>query len=447
MKKSGLLLILFFFSCLMIYAQFPQLKWVKEIPRILDNSLDDFDVACDSAGKHIFIGGGGLAKCNAGGDTIWSFIFPGSTRCNALSADSSGNVYVVGKFGNMVDFDPGPNTALLTSSGYDIFVAKYDALGKYVWAYKIAGEDPAGGQVATKNDYPGTIVRDGSGNIYITGRFEGRADFDPEPYSTFLTSHRFTYRYYVSAFIAKYTSDGKLVWVRNLGQGIYNAKNMTLDPKANIYVSGQIDSISDIDPGPGVVNVSGKYIAKFDSSGNYVWSFKGISGEITSDEDGNVYVATNAPSTADFDPGPKEVYLFKDSGPAIAKYSPSGAYEWGFRLRTINGSLPEIRSITNYSNYIYITGGIFGPVDFNPKSDTALLSGSNYGGVFVAKYDTSTNYKWGFSYAGIGYNFHYDDEQMGYSVKTDNKNNFYLCGGLYNKVDFDPGLIRITSPQ
>src|SRR5437762_1981038 len=91
----------------------------------------------------------------------------------AIAVDGTGNVYTTGSFFGTADFDPGVGVYTLTSAGdYEIFVTKFDALGAFVWAAKLGG--PMG-------DDGRSISVDASGNVYITGSFQGTADFDPGP--------------------------------------------------------------------------------------------------------------------------------------------------------------------------------------------------------------------------------------------------------------------------
>ena len=98
----------------------------------------------------------------------------GEESCRTMALDSQGNIYLTGTFqGTNVDFDPGTGTALLTSSGgsVDIFFAKYDSSGNYLWARRVGG---AG------EDIPGKIAVDGSGNVLIGGWYSSAGcDFDP----------------------------------------------------------------------------------------------------------------------------------------------------------------------------------------------------------------------------------------------------------------------------
>src|SRR5262249_5527072 len=112
----------------------------------------------------------------------------------------------------------------------------------------------------------------------LTGSFPGTTDFDFGPGTTTLTAGRFG-----AAYVAKYTSDGGLVWARELGgqtSGVGGATIAT-DADGNAYSAGLISNgQADIDPGPNtflLTNSSGNadtYISKLDASGNFVWAGK-----------------------------------------------------------------------------------------------------------------------------------------------------------------------------
>ena len=88
--------------------------------------------------------------------------------------DAAGNVYITGVFFGTVDFDPGPAVCSVTPVPYgcNAYVAKYDALGNFLWVKNIAIAASYGNN---------SIAMDISGNIYITGFYSGTTDFNPGP--------------------------------------------------------------------------------------------------------------------------------------------------------------------------------------------------------------------------------------------------------------------------
>ncbi|MBI3175960.1 MAG: SBBP repeat-containing protein [Chloroflexi bacterium] len=116
----------------------------------------------------------------ADGDYLWAKNWSASDVGEAISLaiDSNDNVYTTGRFGGTIDFDPGPGTFNLTSTGFDIFVSKLDSNGNFVWAKNMGGSGPNAYTAVTTSN---AIALDANGNVYVTGRFCGTVDFDPGP--------------------------------------------------------------------------------------------------------------------------------------------------------------------------------------------------------------------------------------------------------------------------
>ncbi|MEP0393823.1 MAG: SBBP repeat-containing protein, partial [Nitratireductor sp.] len=181
----------------------------------------------------------------------------------SIEVDSSGNSYVTGYFQGTVDFDPGAGTTNLTSAGVkDVFIAKYNSDGTLDWAKNVGG---------TSDDVSYSISVDSSGNSYVTGTFQGTADFDPGAGTTNLTSAGND-----DAFIAKYDSDGALVWAKNVGGTSDDyGQSIEVDSSGNSYVTGYFQGTADFDPGAGTANLtsagsSDVFLLKLDSDGNLV---------------------------------------------------------------------------------------------------------------------------------------------------------------------------------
>jgi hypothetical protein len=106
------------------------------------------------------------------GTHLWSRRFGGTSFDQGLgvAVDGSGNVLVTGVFEGTVDFGGGP----LTSAGIiDIFVAKYSGTdGSHVWSRRFG---------STIFDEGLGVAVDGSGNVLVTGVFEGTVDFGGGP--------------------------------------------------------------------------------------------------------------------------------------------------------------------------------------------------------------------------------------------------------------------------
>ncbi|MCH8330930.1 MAG: SBBP repeat-containing protein, partial [Bacteroidetes bacterium] len=114
-----------------------------------------------------------IQKLDSSGNFIWANQIYGNTEVSVESntTDASGNVYTIGWFMGNAYVDPSDATVRLTSTGSkDIFIQKLDPSGNLLWAKRIGG---------TEDDYPGSITKDASGNLYTTGTFRSTVDFDP----------------------------------------------------------------------------------------------------------------------------------------------------------------------------------------------------------------------------------------------------------------------------
>ena len=123
-----------------------------------------------------------LLKLDSSGGLVWAPHWGAGSddRGYGVVLDGSGYVYVTGSFSGTADFDPGPGTTdLVSGGGTDVFASKLDSSGDFVWArhWGDTGDDEGRG-----------VALDGSGNVHVTGFFQGTVDFDPGPGTTDLIS-------------------------------------------------------------------------------------------------------------------------------------------------------------------------------------------------------------------------------------------------------------------
>ncbi|MDP4284860.1 MAG: SBBP repeat-containing protein [Bacteroidota bacterium] len=377
-----------------------------------------------------------IAKYDAAGNYVYAKSMGGTgyySYSSSLAVDGSGNVYVTGYFQGTVDFDPGAGVANLVSAGdYDIFIAKYDAAGNYVYAKSMGG---------TGYDRANGLVVDGSGNVYITGFFEYTADFDPGTGVANLVSAGG-----LDVFIAKYDATGNYVYAKSMGgTGNNYGSSLAVDGSGNVYVTGFFADTVDFDPGTGVTNLVSAgdddiFIAKYDATGNYVYA-KSMGGTgydrgncLAVDGSGNVYVTGYFQDTADFDPGAGVANLVNNAGSEdifIAKYDAAGNYIYAKSMGGIGTDQSSYLALDGSGN-TYITGLFQDTVDFDPGAGVANLVSAGGLDVFIAKYDATGNYVYAKSMGGIGY-------EAASSLAVDGSSNVYIMGNYYDTADFDPG--------
>jgi uncharacterized membrane protein (UPF0136 family) len=377
-----------------------------------------------------------LAKYDASGNYVWANRMGGTDQDQGLSLamDGSGNVLLTGYFKGTADFDPGAGTANLTSAGgNDIFLAKYNASGSYVWAKAMGG---------TGTDQGLSLALDGSGNVLLTGYFNGTAYFDPGGSTTNLVSAGSS-----DLFLAKYDASGNYVWAKRMGgtstdQGL----SLALDGSGNVLLTGFFRNTVDFDPDPtGIADRISLgnddiFLAKYDASGNYVWA-KGMGGSagadrgisLTLDGSGNVLLTGYFNGTADFDPGDSTTNLVSAGGTDIflAKYNASGSYVWAKRMGG-TGADQGLSLALDVSSNVLLTGYFNGTADFDPGDSTTNLVSAGGNDIFLAKYNASGSYVWA---KRMGETV----SDQGLSLAPDGSGNVLLTGFFRNTVDFDPG--------
>jgi len=364
----------------------------------------------------------------------WAKSFGGGSDdyVQSISLDSLGNIYTIGIFQETVDFDPGMETASLSSSGgFDVFVQKMDASGNFIWAKSFG---------SAHDDYGRAISVDGSGNVYIAGSFYGTIDFDPGEDISNLTSTDNN-----NIFVQKMDSSGNFLWARSFGNTNYD-KNISIcaDASGNVYTRGDFGGVADFDPGVETSNLTSLgdwdiFVQKMDASGNFLWARSFGSSHDDSahsmgiDISGNVYTVGNFYGTLDFDPedGTAEFTSIGSYDAFVQKMDPSGHFLWA---KTFGGSgydHGQSISVDSFGN-VYSIGHFQNTIDFDTGAGLTNLTSSGGYDVFVQKMDDSGNILWAKSYGGTAHDY-------AYSISVDSLGNVYSTGTFSGIVDFDPG--------
>ncbi len=373
-------------------------------------------------------------------DFEWARGIGGSGIDNAASIvlDKLGNVYVTGSFSGTVDFDPGQAGFNLVSNGdKDIFVAKYNADSTLAWVKGVGG---------FFEDYANSIAIDTSGNLYITGGFEGTVDFDPGT-----GIENYTSQGAKDIFILKLDRNGDFVWAKVIGgPGALGdiGGAIAISNFGDVYVTGAFEGTVDFDPGPGVFNLVGNafpvpvtldvFILKLDASGDFVWA-KNTTGSgislnegtgISLDNEGNVYVSGTFVGLVDFDPGTANVSLSAGgSGDVfILKLNIAGDFVW---VKSMGGPAADQPGaggmVLDDAGNIYVTGRTTGTADFGQYNLTS--EGSD---IFICKLSISGDVVWAKNIGGPG-------NEGGQGIALDDSGYIYITGYFADTVDFDPG--------
>lgn len=361
---------------------------------------------------------------------------------NGITVDASGNTFVTGNFNGTADFDPSAATATIISAGSgDIFYAKYNSTGNYVYANGIGG---------TMSDFGRKITADAAGNVYLTGQFYATVDFDPSAATQTLLATAGS-----DIYLAKYDAAGSYVFAYGFGDiGTDVGYGIALDASNNIYLSGNYGATVDFDPSAAINSITAPvytnvFFAKYNNSVTYqlAKSIGDVGGSgisetpqgITRDASGNILVTGYFAGVVDFDPSAATQTLASIGSNDIflAKYNAAGNYLWA---KSMGGTLSDIALgiKTDGANNIYLTG-YFGSTDcdFDPSASTQSLATNGGNDVFIAKYDLNGNYIFATSFGSTG-------DDRGQSITVDGSGNIYIGGIITATVDFDPSAATAT---
>lgn len=354
------------------------------------------------------------------GEWIWAQIAGGTSydEGHSISTDTSGNTYVTGYFMGVAHF----GSTILSSSGYeDIFVAKIDNNGNWLWAKR------AGGYYS---DCGTSISTDAAGNSYITGDFNIRAIFG----NTSLSSSGSTYP---DIFIAKLDTNGNWLWAKKAG-GYYYDKSYAIssDPSGNCFISGYFSGTAVFGTEYLYSNGSSDiYIAKMNTNGDWLWVKQagGVYDDsgfgIYADEFSNCYVTGHYSLSVNF--GDTNLSTGGSSDIFITKLDSNGNWLWAQTAGIISYTYGlDIHIDANANSYV--TGRFYDLVNFGNVS----IESAGGGDIFVAKLDSNGNWLWAKQAGGDGFD-------TAYGISTDANGSCYITGEFSGSANF--GSTTLTS--
>ncbi|HOZ01662.1 MAG TPA: T9SS type A sorting domain-containing protein [Candidatus Syntrophosphaera sp.] len=366
-----------------------------------------------AGGDEIFV-----AKLDAAGNWLWARRAGGLGHdySYGLCVDGSGNAYISGYFRDTATF----GALSLTASAFnDVFVAKLDPDGNWLWAVRA-------GSMA--DDYGAGICIGGDGNLRLTGSFNGYASFGATSFGPSGGK---------DVFVACLDSSGNWLWAKRAG-GLNNDYGfaLTCDPQGNTCVTGSFSGIAEF----GATSLTGQgpyeiYVAKLDPDGNWLWA-KRAGGEgseeglgVSTDSSGNIYLIGYFEGWTAFGTFPLVSYGSFDG--FIAKLDAAGNWLWAKRA---GGPADDIGYCltTNANGISHITGYFEETAAFGSASLTSM----GYDDIFAAGLDSNGNWLWAERAGG-------PESDFAFSISRDPEGNSYIIGNYKATAFFGP--LTVTS--
>lgn len=230
----------------------------------------------------------------------WVFSGGGAShdKTRAVTTDKAGHVFLASECIGDAVFG---SHAHKTSGGMDMCLVKLDSAGKALWVSTIGG---------SKTDRAYGAITDAAGNAYVTGHFEST--------DAVVNGEKLPNAGSYDVFTAKFSPDGKVLWVRvKGGEGYDYGHGIAIDSKGHVIVTGGI----------------GRQIfcTKYDAEGRELWhrttssNVFGSGHGIAVDAEDHIYLGGNSTGTGTFG---KAAIDSKTTAALVVKLTPEGEGLW-----------------------------------------------------------------------------------------------------------------------
>jgi hypothetical protein len=365
-----------------------------------------------------------VQKTDAFGQVIWKVKAggPGSDRGISVACDATGNIYITGYYYGTAQF--GSFTLNSVSGSQDIFIAKLNSSGTFLWAKSAGG---------SSGENPYAITVDNSNNVIVTGEFEGTSIFGTQTLTS--TTNSYTGSPSFDVFTCKYDGSGNFLWVQQ-GSGHLTDRgiDVSTDASGNIFVCGQFsDTITFGNVHLNTIQ-NAVFIIKYNPAGVEQWfvragGISSIANGIVVDNNNDVYVTGDYTGNIIFFGTPNNTLTGAFSNRIfLVKYSNSGTYLWG--KEDASSSYVSSRDVA-----LDPTGNpcIYG--EYECKMDdysilaggTGMFNSIGFRDLFIAQYDKNGNRQWARNFGGA-------QNDYAHGIVFTNNTTPYVAGSFSHKL-------------
>ena len=377
-----------------------------------------------------------IAKYNSNGVLQWAKRAGGYSDDFAygISANDT-EVYITGSFNGASNFNTpfatGSNE-IFSAGGYDIFIAKFNSNGDFLWAKRGGGvgEDVSNSIIIELND------------IYITGSFRNTANFNNP---SMIGTNQITSSGNTDIFIAKFNSSGDFLWAKRAGgSGADESSGIGVNGN-EVYITGSFRNTANFNT-PSVfgfneiISEGGTdiFIAQYNNNGDFQWAKRagGTNQDISKDVSVNgnkIYITGSFSTISNFNTpsaiGSNEIISEGGLDIFLAEYNNFGDFQWAKRAGGTGDD--ESRGVAVFGNDIYITGSFNNNINFNTPSlpgNNEITSIGNKD-IFLSQFNNNGDFQWAKRAGGLS-----DDIAFGIAV---NLNEINITGSFKITANFN----------
>ncbi|MBA4153514.1 T9SS type A sorting domain-containing protein [Flavobacterium sp.] len=317
------------------------------------------------------------------------------------TCDAFGNIYVTGFSNNSYNY---------TDIFGDLFYNKYSVSGELLFSKTFTGK----GQVYA-------IQSDSSGNTYLAVSYIQSITIDE---TTLSTSNQG-----VQPVLLKFDANGTLVWhidITSFDSSMDYFKSIAIDNADAIYICYD--------------NYYYSYVKKLDTNGNVLLTIEqqyvNIVSSVSVDDEGYIYTAgacanSNSKYANVTVPAPFSYSTY------VAKYSPTGVFQWVKYVEDITCSQPQV--IAKSQEEVYFSSTLHGPYTFD--SITAEGPTGNGYDFFLAKLNSAGFFQWVKEVPDGGRAFIGERNFLSLDVSG----NIYLAGSTSGTVNWGNNIITTST--
>ena len=466
MLQFAILIGLSFCFSFQIFAQAPDWEWAKSAGGIYsdgggaitytsdgnllvsgffqESATFDTTVLTSSLYSDLFI-----AKYSTAGALLWAKSVASSSSFldpKAIFEDGSGNIYIVGLFGYWSETGGDGDimfedaTSFTSWGNQDIFIAKYDAEGTFIWAKHI-GSNQIDKVVSTMDPF---------GNIILSGKLWSTTYFNS-------TIDSLVPRHMYDIFLAKLDTAGTFTFHRNAVSctDVLEPQDVTTDSAGYIFLSGKYNGrptfglpADSIDLEVNIYYNSG-FIARYEPLiGWYTWAYTAGNASdynfpltVNSKGGGKIVMSGIYGTSASFGIYPDTITLIAPPAAGygemyLVQYDTNGNADWAMNAGHASAGSIYFRDAYYSDDHLYVAGDYSaGPTVFGQGADAVTIPYLSV--LFVANYDDTGNLVW--VNVADGYS------EGAESVIADALNNIYIAGFYQDWISFPGTTISLTS--
>ncbi|MCP9767899.1 hypothetical protein EGI22_08240 [Lacihabitans sp. LS3-19] len=346
-----------------------------------------------------------VAKVNSTGHTEWAVTIANTEEndnVTALARDSQGNIFIGGSFKGTVAFG---NTNLTANGRSDMFFAKLNPQGEYIWAKSYGS--------STMDEGITDLETDQNDNVFLLTGINSAYNVEGITLSS---------RGGTDMSVIKFDNNGTYIWHVNAGGSSYDfGHDLKIDHLGNVYFAGSIFERGFIghfeyELDEYASNAFLNFVACFSNAGSRVWvrtwetygslsmDFSILHKSISVNKYRHVFVGGQYTRSAyfnayynfpqdSFNPVGEQAYLIRLDG-----------IDYGnlFWVRILGGTRNErISSVASNDNDEVIATGWYNYADAL-TGDLGLRGRTD---IFLTKYDGLGNRKWAESHGGADFDY------------------------------------------